>query len=150
MLLLEHWQPSLFSGRVLLFFLVGVNVEVLQYFTPLSDLSLCDCSTAFSTSLHSDMSLLGVPKEWLSKPNGPSADTMRENSVAWTADDAVVVVSIGACGRKKSLQSLIWLGRCRLEAFNFYIGIIHIHQEHILTCVNSDLVFFNCVSAAHV
>jgi hypothetical protein len=82
MLLLEHWQPSLFSGCVLLFFLVGVNAEVSQYFTLLSDLSLCDCSTSFSTSLCSDMSLLGVPKEWLSKPKGPSADIMRENSVA--------------------------------------------------------------------
>jgi len=29
-----------------------------------------------------------------------------------------------------------------LETFNFYIGIIHIQQEHILTCVNSDLVYF--------
>jgi hypothetical protein len=82
MLLLQQWQPSLFSGHVLLFFLVGVNAAVSQYFTPLSDLSLCDCSTAFSTSLRSDMSLLGVPKEWLSKPDGPSADIMRENSVA--------------------------------------------------------------------
>lgn len=42
---------------------------------------------------------------------------------------------------KKSMQSLVWTGRCMLEAFIFNIGIIHMQQQHILTCVNSDLVY---------
>jgi len=100
----EYWQPSPSSSHIFPFLLVGITVEVLQYFTALPDLSVCDFSIFCSASLGLGMTLLKMPTDLLSKPHGPRVDTIRENSVAWAADDTVDVVSKGACEWKESLQ----------------------------------------------